>query len=137
MSLGLNAFGTLLKRNGTTIAEVTDITPPNPSREEIDYTHHQSPGAWREFGKGLKDGGEVTFTINYIPTNSTHNAATGLLGDFTNNTTVDTWSVVFPDTLGTTWSFPGFVTAFETNAPIDDKLSADITLKVAGQPTLA
>lgn len=136
MANGINAFGTLLKRNGTTIAEVTAISPPGMSRDEIEYTHHQSPNAWREFGKGLKDGGEVSFDINYIPTNTTHNAATGLLGDFGTNT-LDTWSLVFPDTLATTWSFPGFVTSFEPDAPIDDKLSASVTIRVAGQPTLA
>jgi len=137
MSLAVNAFGTLLKRNGTTIAEVTDITPPELSRDTADVTHHQSPGAWREFIKILKDAGEVSFTINYIPTNTTHNAATGLLSDFANNTTVDAWTLVFPDTLGTTWSFNGAVTKFSAKAPVDDRLSADITLKVMGQPTLA
>lgn len=137
MANGINAFGTLLKRNGVTIAEVNDITPPKIARDSIELTHHQSPNAWREFIKGLKDGGEVSMTINYIPTNSTHNAATGLISDLANNTTVDTWTLVFPDTLATTWSFPGFITAFEPKAPIDDRLTADVTIKVAGQPTLA
>jgi len=137
MSSAVNAFGTLLKRNGTTIAEVTDITPPELGRDDIEVTHHQSPAAWREFIKGLKDAGEVSFTINYIPTNSTHNAGTGLLADLANNATIDTWTLVFPDTSATTWSFPGFVSKFSSKAPIDDKLSADVTLKVSGQPTLA
>lgn len=137
MANGINAFGTLLKRNGTTIAEVNELSPPGMSREEIEYTHHQSPNMWREFGKGLKDGGEVSATINYIPTNSTHNAATGLLGDLGNDTTNDTWSIVFPDALATTWSFPGFLSGFEPGAPIDDRLTADITIRIAGQPTLA
>ena len=137
MSSAVNAFGTLLKRNGTTIAEVTDITPPELSRDNIEVTHHQSPAAWREFIKGLKDAGEVSFSINYIPTNSTHNAGTGVLADLANNTTVDTWTLVFPDTSATTWSFPGFMTKFAAKAPIDDKLAADVTLKVSGQPTLA
>lgn len=137
MANGISAFGTLLKRNGTTIAEVTDITPPGFSRDTFELTHHQSPNMWREFGKSLKDGGEVSFSINYIPTNSTHNAATGLLGDFANNSTTDTWAIVFPDTGGTTWSFPGIVTDFSPSAPIDDKLAADVTLKISGQPTLA
>lgn len=136
MANGISAFGTLLKRNGTTVAEVTDIGGPGMSREDIDMTHHQSPNRWREFAKGLKDGGEVTFTINYIPTNATHNVATGVLADFANDTTVDTWSLVFPDGGATTWSFPGFITDFEPAAPIDDKLAADITIKISGAPTL-
>lgn len=134
MSNALAAFGTLLKMGGTTIAEVTAITPPGLARDAIEVTHHQSPGAWRERIKGLKDGGEVTFSINYIPTDSTHNASTGILADFATDT-VDPWSVVFPD--GTTWSFPAMVTSAAPDAPIDDKLSAEITLQICGQPTLA
>lgn len=137
MSGAISGFGTLLKRNGTTVGEVNDITPPGMSRNTIDVTHHQSPNAWMEFIKGLKDGGELTFSVNYIPTNSTHNASTGLLADFTNNTTVDTWQVIFPDTSGTTWSFSGILTDFSPTAPTDDKLAADVTVKVSGQPTLA
>lgn len=136
MSSALNAFGTLLKRNGTTVAEVNDISGPGLSRDNIEVTHHQSANRWREFIKGLKDGGEVTFSVNYIPTNATHNVAAGMLGDFSNETTVDTWSLVFPDTGATTWSFPGFITSWEPAEPIDDKLSADVTIKVSGQPTL-
>lgn len=137
MSNAVNAFGTLLKRNGTTVAEVNDITPPSLSRDDIEVTHHQSPSRWREFIKGLKDAGEFSMSINYIPSNSTHNASTGLLADFANDTTIDTWTLVFPDTAATTWSFPGYVKGFSPSAPIDDKLSADVTMKVAGQPTLA
>lgn len=137
MSSAVFAFGTLLKRSGTTIAEVTDITPPGVSRDSVEVTHHQSPARYREFIKGLLDAGEVSFTINYIPDNTTHNNALGLLSDFTNNATIDTWTLVFPNVAGTTWTFPAFVTKFDPKAPIDDKLSADITLKVSGQPTLA
>lgn len=136
MSSALNAFGTLIKRGAATIAEVTDIGGPGLSRDTIEVTHHQSPARWKEFIKGLKDGGEVTFTINYIPTNTTHNVAAGLLGDFSNEATVDTWSIVFPDAGLTTWSFPAIVTNFEPGEPVDDKLSGDVTLKVSGQPTL-
>jgi len=136
-SVAVNAFGTLLKRNGTTIAEVTDITPPELSRDTAEVTHHQSPGMWREFLKILKDAGEVSLSINYIPSNTTHNAATGLLADLANDTTIDTWTLVFPDAGATTWSFAGILTKFSAKAPIDDRLTADITLKVNGVPTLA
>lgn len=135
--MAVNAFGTLLKRSGITVAEVTDINPPELSRKEIETTHHQSTGMWQEFIKGLKAAGEVNFTINYVPTGSTHNAATGVIADFANDTTIDTWTLVFPDSGATTWSFSGFVKKFAPKAPVDGKLSADITLQVTGQPTLA
>lgn len=137
MANGISAFGTLLKRGATTIGEVFDISGPGLSREEIEVTHHTSANRWREFIKGLKDAGEVTFSINYIPTNSTHAAATGILDDFADDTVIDTWSIVFPDSGATTWSFPAFLTSFEPAMPIDDRLTADVTLKISGQPTLA
>lgn len=136
-SVAVNAFGTLLKRNGTTIAEVTDISAPELSRDTAEVTHHQSPNMWRERIKILKDAGEVSMSINYIPSNSTHNAATGILADFANDTTNDTWTLVFPDTAGTTWSFAGAVTKHSSKEPIDDRITADITIQVMGQPTLA
>jgi hypothetical protein len=92
---------------------------------------------YREFIKDLKDGGDVTFDINYNPTDPTHNAATGLLSDFANNTTVDTWALQFPDVAATTWTFPGILTGFQAGAPHDGKLTASVTIKVAGKPTLA
>lgn len=136
MANAISGFGTLIKRNAVTVAEVYDIGGPGLSRDTIEVTHHQSPNRWKEFIKSLKDGGEVTFSINYKPTDTTHNVAAGVLGDFANDTTVDTWSLVFPDSGATTWSFPGILTNFEPTEPIDDRLSADITIKVSGQPTL-
>lgn len=136
MANAISGFGTLLKRSGTTVGEVYDISGPGLARDTIEVTHHQSPNRWREFIKSLKDGGEVTFSINYKPTDTTHNVAAGLLGDFSNETTVDTWSVVFPDTGATTWTMPAAVTSATPKEPIDDRLSMDVTLKVMGQPTL-
>ncbi|MCL5995493.1 MAG: phage tail tube protein [Chloroflexi bacterium] len=142
--MGIAAFGTLLKigdggtptETFTTVAEVTDIGGPELSLETIDFTHHSSPGGWRQFLPGLKDGGEISFSINFIPTNATQGHATGVLGDLDDRTQRN-FQLVFPDAGSTTWTFPALVTKFAPKAPIDDKLSADITLKVAGQPTLA
>lgn len=136
MANAISAFGTLLKRNTITIGEVFDISGPGLSRDTIEVTHHQSPARWRELIKSLKSGGEITFSINYNPVDTTHNAATGLLGDFNNETTVDSWQVVFPNTGATTWSFPGILTNFSPSQPIDDRLAADCTIAVSGQPTL-
>jgi len=143
MSNAISAFGTLLKigdggspETFTTIAEVTDISGPSLSADTIDVTNHNSAGGYREFIQGLKDAGEVTFTINFIPTESTHNAATGLLKDYEDGT-LRNFQLVFPDAGNTTWSFAAVVTGFEPAEPIDDKLAADVTLKISGQPTLA
>lgn len=143
MTAALDAYGTLLQIGDggspeafTTIAEVTEISGPSLALDPLDVTAHTSPGAFREFIGGLLDGGEITATINYVPTEGTHDAGTGLLADMIART-VRNFNLIFPDTGATSWRFPALVTAFEPAEPVDDRLSAEITLKVAGQPTLA
>ncbi len=143
MTLALDAYGTLLQRGDgaspevfTTIAEVTDISGPTLALDPLDVTAHTSPGAFREFVGGLLDGGEVTFTINYVPDNSSHDATAGLLSELEARA-VSNYKLVFPDGSSTEWIFAAFLTAFEPAEPVDDRLSAEITLKLTGQPTLA
>ncbi len=136
------AQGTLLKGGDgaetevfTTIAEVLDISGPGLSMEPVDATSHDSDG-WKEFIAGLKDGGDVSFDIQYIPSNATHkNASGGVLYDF-DQRTLRNFQLVFPDSGSTTWTFAAFVTGFEPQAPVEDKLTASLTLKISGAPTL-
>ncbi len=139
--MAISAFGTLLKigdggttETFTTIAEVTNISGPKLSVNTIDVTSHSSTG--KQFISGLKDGGEVTFTINFAPTGATHSRTSGLLKDYENRT-LRNFQLVFPDAGSTTWSFAALVTNFDAKMPVDGALTADVTLKVSGVPTLA
>lgn len=120
----------------TTIAELRDITGPGFSLDTFDVSNQSSPGAWKEFLPGLLDGGDITFDISFVPTNATHNYSAGLLKDMTNRTRRN-FKIVFPNAGATTWTIPAYVTGFETGAPVNDALTASVTLRVAGQPTLA
>lgn len=137
MTQAVNAFGTTISRDGTEIAEVTNIGGPKLARDTLEATHHQSPDMWREFIKGLKDGGEVSLDLNFLPFHATHNAATGILADFDDDTNISEWVVTFPDAGATAWTFDAIVTGFEPAQPFDEKLTASVTLKVTGKPTLA
>lgn len=139
----ISGKGTLLKMGDgagtevfTTIAEVKSIGGPSFASDTIDVTSHDSPGAYREFIASLIDPGELSFDINFVPTDATHNVSTGLLRDFQNRIRRN-YKIVFPDTSATTWNLQGIVTAVQINAPTDDVLSASITIKITGQPTLA
>lgn len=127
----INAFGTLLKMGATEIAEVTNISAPSVSRDSIEYTSHSSAGGFREFMPGLKDGGEVSLDINWDPSNATHQSLYTQLNTGTANTA---FSIVFPNAWE--FNFNGHVTGFDATAPIDDRLTASVTIKVSGQPTL-
>jgi predicted secreted protein len=137
------AQGTLLQAGNaaspevfTTISEVRSIRGPTMTRDLIDVTNHDSAGSYREYVLGLKDGGEVTFDINYIPADGTHDASTGLLADY-NNDVRRNFQMTFSDPSTTTWSFTAIVMGFEVSAAIDEVLMSSVTLKVTGQPTLA
>lgn len=140
MTEALSSFGTFLKRGDgggpevfALIAEVLDITGPSLQQRTAESTSHSSPGGWAEFIGTLKDGGEVTFTVHFLPTHLTH---TGLISDL-DNQVVRNFQVVFPDSANTTWLLPALVTNIAPGAPVEGKLTADIALKVSGQPTLS
>lgn len=116
----------------TTLAEVTNITPPGWARDTVDASHEQSPGAHREFIAGLADAGEVTLDINYVPGNSA-SAALEAEKALTGSSAAINRRITFPD--GSYMIFVGILTGFEPDAPIDDKMSASVTFKVSGIPT--
>jgi predicted secreted protein len=143
MTEAISAFGTLLKigdggspENFTTIAEVKDISLPHFARDMIDVTTHSSTEGWREFMAGLKSGGEVTFEINFLPTDATHSYAAGLLHDLEGGT-LRNFKVVLTDAGNTTWTFAAIVSDFTPKAPVAGALTAAVTLKLSGKPTLA
>lgn len=112
----------------TDIAEVTGITPPPVSRDLVEATHMKSPGGWKEFIGGLKDGGEVKIDMNFIPAG----ASQQLLVTMQTEDTPRPCQIEFPD--GTIWGFDAFCTGFEPEVPVDDKMASSATFKVTGQP---
>lgn len=137
---GLDAFGTQFKRDSTgsgsflTIASVTDISGPSRSRESLDVTAHDSPDKYREFTKGLKDGGEVEITLNYDPSAASHQA---LDDDFEEDNLRDYQVVVLPGSANEyTWQFSGLITDLGDEFPHDDKMERKATFKISGKPTL-
>jgi predicted secreted protein len=139
----LFAHGTFLKIGDgatptevfTTISEVTDLAGPNMSLAALVATSHDSAG-WAEKIGGILDAGQVTFTVNFKPTHATHSYTQGLIKDMKDRT-LRNFKLVFTDSGNTTWSFAALVTAFEPAEPVDEKLSANITLDISGLPTLA
>lgn len=142
MTSALSSFGTLLKKGDggspesfATIAEVLDIEGPELALDTEEATSHDSTGGWEEVVGTILRSGEIGFEINYVPTGATANASTGLIADMKNRTRRN-FQLVFPDSGNTTWSFTALVTKFAPKAPVAGKLTADISLKLSGQPTL-
>lgn len=136
---GLDAFGTQLKRDsdgaGTyvVVANVSDLSGPARKREAIEVTAHDSPNGYREFVKGLKDGGEVTATLNYNPGNSTHSQ---LDADFEEDALRNYRITILPGEADEhSWTFSGLITAIGDSFPVDDRMERDVTFKISGKPT--
>lgn len=145
MTQALRGLGTLLKIGDggsptevfTTIAEVVSITGPSLGLDTADATNMDSPGGWEEHIGTVLRSGEVGLDLNFHPTEATHRDASGGLLNDMKNKTVRNFELHFTDAGATVWTFAALVTGFEVSAPHDDRLSATVTLKLSGAPTLA
>lgn len=131
----ISGHGTLIARAPasdptvyTTIAELGgDIMVPDLTRKEIDVSTHNRD--IDEYVLGMLRRSSVTFPINYVAADGTHDNLTGLYAAIRMNS-IDGYRITFPD--GDVWIMSGQVSAVKKKAPLDDKLSADITMRPSG-----
>lgn len=133
----ISAKGIKFKIGATEVAEVLTVNGLSVKQDTVDVTSHASTSNWREYIATLKDAGEVSLELNYVPTETTHKNASGGLLYLLAQGTKQAFSIVFPDSGPTTWTFDGFVTSFSPSAPHDGKLGLSVTIKATGAPTLA
>lgn len=115
----------------TTIAEVTSLTGPDESSTDIDVTHMESPGGYRETISALKDGGSLNLSLNFLPADANQQ---GLRTDLAAGTRRN-YRIIWSNIAATTYQFAGRVTSFSVSASLDDKLSATATIKITGDIT--
>lgn len=115
--------------------EITNITPPQPSRDSVDVSHELSPDSYREFIAGLTDAGEVKIDFNWTP-NTGVTGITSLYAELAlpSATATKTRRILFPN--GSYLIFDAFCTGISPELPIDDKMTATATFKVSGKPDL-
>lgn len=144
MSEGMSAQGTLIavsvdpnwppdspvggSVSFTEIAELREITPPALTRNTIELTNHNNEDD--EFIVGIRRHGDLSFNVNFVPTNGTHDHQTGLQKKWFDGTR-DIYRLTYPD--GSAWLFSGFVTNVAPAAPVDERLAADITIRPTGR----
>jgi len=131
-----SAYGTTFTVAGAAVVQVSNISGPGLSLDTVDVTSHDSTGGWEEVVGTILRSGEVKLDIVYDPNAATHkNAANGLLAKLIAKT-VAACTLVFPSTPAVTWTFNALVTGFEPSASVDGALTASVTLKISGAPTL-
>ena len=112
------------------IAEINSINGPGMSRDTIDVTSLDSTGGYREFIGGFRDGGTVTLSINFT------RAGYELMKEDFESDVLQNYEILLPDTDATSFEFEGLVTELPLSIVPDDKITADITIKVSGEVTL-
>lgn len=134
MPVGMSAQGTLVGRADvatptafTTVAQLMNITPPPLTRNAIETTSHNETE--ESFVVGIARKGEMTFELGFVPSGATHGVTTGLIKDWKDGT-LAIWRVTFPE--NTKWTFSGYVTNVAVAAPVDDLLSAEVTIRPTG-----
>lgn len=113
------------------IGEVFNVTPGEASADRVEATHFKSPNRRREYIAGLIDSGEASFEINWVPGNDTD----VLLRSKFNAGTTDEHRIVFPN--GVSVTFEAQVIGVSKAVPLDDRMTATVTVSVSGAETWA
>ena len=125
------ATGTGLWCDNIELAQVSNITGPNLSVDMVDVSTHDGNN-WEEFVPTILRTGTVTLDLLYDPSNATHVEALRKLV----NREKKTYELRFPDTARSKWTFDAFVSGFTPTAPVAGVLTASVTFKPTGEPTL-
>lgn len=123
--------------NFVNLAYVISANGPSRTRNDIDVTTIDSPNCTKEFDPGLKDGGTIDFVVIFNPlTQTTHDAAAGIIHDYENEVK-RFWRVLLVGD-GSSWAedFPAYFTNLSGPQIVsDDDVRVSGQLKVAGAIT--
>lgn len=109
------------------IGEAVSITPPNPSRSSVDFTHLGSPNKTREHKPSMIEPGEANVVLNYTK------AARAKIDTLFIAEGIQEFQIGYPD--GATETFSGFLTGKPTEGgEVEGKLTLNCPIKVTGLP---
>lgn len=118
-------FGLTITFQSGFLAEIIDVTLPEWARDAIETTHTTTANGDKTFiPSDLIDNGEIGVQLNFDETAvpPIDQAASACV-------------INFPS--GHTWTCSAFLTKYGGEAPIDDRMTADCTIKITGGITIA
>lgn len=126
MSSAVSGVGTTFKKGSVYISEIISINGPNMSRAVVDVTSLDSVAGYRDFISGMRDGGEISFGMNF-----TIEGYNQMFEDYTNNVLQD-YQVTIDEGGANEESYEmtALVVGMTLSIPIDDKIVTDITMRV-------
>lgn len=112
------------------IANVTSIAFTGRSAEEIDFTHLESDGGFREFRQGFKDPGSINIEFHFNPSEESH---TDLLALFLSGAVIP-FRINYSGA-GWAWAEEGYgyiSNPGDTNVNVSDPIGGTATVRVTG-----
>ena len=110
------------------VTQVRSITGPTVKPKIVDVTAHSSPGFWNQKLAVLIDGGDVSFEVNYDPTDASLAFLTGFWNQMI-GLTLSALKMVFPNAAGTL-KWDGYVAQHEFSAPVDNVLTVKMQIAI-------
>ena len=117
------------------LAEVFALMPPNDQADDVQVTHYKSPGRTRQYIQGLIDAGEADVQMNYEPGSATDILIRGAK----DSGSVRPYKIELLDSAGDIWEIEGtcYVKGYAREIPVDDRMTATMTVRFAGASTEA
>ena len=113
-----------------TTGQVASISPPGPTRETVDVEDLNPADEFKKKLIGLIDGGDMSFTINFDPEDTGHQACEAALYSGVEQTC----KIKYPSGKG--YTFSGYVTGFAPQEiTAGDVMQAEVTIAVTSKPT--
>lgn len=107
------------------LAEILDFDGASLSKETNEVTSHNQNDKWRRFISSLRDGGEISFDVNFAPERDKFKI---------DKSKIDLFRIIFPDDDNTQWRLEGTMTGLNPSNPVEGVMTASITIKVTGKP---
>lgn len=105
-------------------AQILDIAAPNESRPDVDTTHLNSTARTSMPGD-LVDPGTMTLEVAFNPDSAVP------INQPAENITI-TWDLRSGDSTASSWQFTGYVTESSPAVPLEERMTATITIRVTG-----
>ena len=128
-------YGSVLVATSSTAGDfnlgaLRNISGPGVSGNDVDTTTLDSSSNYRTFVCGLLDPGEVSFGVVYDAANAMHKR----LAYYAGQRVSKLFTIYHGSSGGDTDAFTAYVKGLSREVPLDDVITADITLKVTGKP---
>lgn len=115
----------------TPLVGVKDVTLPEATADKIDVTHMGSPNFTKQYIRGLKDNGDVTFEVIWEPGSDTDTLLSSL--DESEGEIVQIRFTIAGVTAP--FTYRGFLSTYKRTAPVGDAMMSEVTFSVSEKVT--